>query len=178
MSKRLSNYHCVKSVRIQSYSGPHSVRIKENTDQNNSNYTDIFQAVSHSNKKNNDEIKNISNTSFTSIKSQLEMIKKEVHEIYLKPKCSKYNSKEKNDKVNNDETGNLKHAIRTCLIIGDSIVTGIDENQVVKVQNFRGATIDEMKHDFVQLLKKTPEHITLHIGKNHVVLKTSRQVLD
>ena len=106
------------------------------------------------------------------------MIKKEVHEIYLKPKCSKYNSKEKNDKVNNDETGNLKHAIRTCLIIGDSIVTGIDENQVVKVQNFRGATIDEMKHDFVQLLKKTPEHITLHIGKNHVVLKTSRQVLD
>ena len=106
------------------------------------------------------------------------MIKKEVHEIYLKPKFSKYNSTEKNDKVNNDETGNLKHAIRTCLIIGDSIVTGIDENQVVKVQNFRGATTDEMKHDFVQLLKKTPEHITLHIGKNHVVLKTSRQVLD
>ena len=30
--------HCVKSVHIWSYSGPHSVRMKENTDQNNSEY--------------------------------------------------------------------------------------------------------------------------------------------
>ena len=36
MSKRL--LHCVKSVRIQSYSGPYSVRIRENADQNNSEY--------------------------------------------------------------------------------------------------------------------------------------------
>ena len=38
-------YHCVKSVRIQSYSGPYSVRMRENTDQNNSKYTDTFHAV-------------------------------------------------------------------------------------------------------------------------------------
>ena len=30
--------HCVKSVRIQSYSGPYSVRLQDNTDQNNSKY--------------------------------------------------------------------------------------------------------------------------------------------
>ena len=30
--------HCVKSVRIQSYSGPYSVQMRENTDQNNSEY--------------------------------------------------------------------------------------------------------------------------------------------
>ena len=30
--------HCVKSIRIRSYSGPYSVRMRENTDQNNSEY--------------------------------------------------------------------------------------------------------------------------------------------
>ena len=30
--------HCVKSVRIRSYCGPYSVRMRENTDQNNSEY--------------------------------------------------------------------------------------------------------------------------------------------
>ena len=30
--------HCVKSVRIRSYSDPYSVQIRENTDQNNSEY--------------------------------------------------------------------------------------------------------------------------------------------
>ena len=28
--------HCVKSISIQSYSGPYSVQMRENTDQNNS----------------------------------------------------------------------------------------------------------------------------------------------
>ena len=30
--------HCVKSVSIWSYSGPHLVRMQENMDQNNSEY--------------------------------------------------------------------------------------------------------------------------------------------
>ena len=30
--------HCVKSVLIRSYSGPYSVQMRENTDQNNSEY--------------------------------------------------------------------------------------------------------------------------------------------
>ena len=58
-------------------------------------------------------------------------------------------AKTKNDKANSDETpGNFKHAwpAGTCLIVGDSILTGIDEkrlsrnNQVVKVRNFRSET--------------------------------------
>ena len=36
MFKWDSGHHSVKSVRIRSYSGPYSVRIQENTDQNNS----------------------------------------------------------------------------------------------------------------------------------------------
>ena len=64
---------------------------------------------SHSNKENNDE-NNISNTCITNIKSHLELVRKEKGHIYLKQKCSEYNSKEKNYKVNYDETpANLKH---------------------------------------------------------------------
>ena len=34
----LHHQHCAKSVRIVGYSGPCSVRMRENTDQNNSEY--------------------------------------------------------------------------------------------------------------------------------------------
>ena len=123
----------------------------------------------------------------TSIKTQLELVRKEKYDVYLKQKSSKYNSKERNDKANNDETpGNFKHAwpAGTCLIVGDSILTGIDEkrllrnNQVVKVRDFRDATIDDLKHHLVPLLKKKPEHIILHNGTNDAVSKTSRRILD
>ena len=115
------------------------------------------------------------------------MVRKEKHDVYLKQKSSENNSKEKNDKANNDETpGNFKHAwpAGTCLIVRDSILTGIDQkrlsrnNQAVKVRDFRGATVDDLKHHLVPLLKKKPEHITLDIGTNDAVSKTSRQILD
>ena len=111
------------------------------------------------------------------------MVTKEKYDIYLKQKCSEYNNKEKNDKANNDETpGNFKDALPTgtCLIVEDSILTGIDEkrlsrkNQVVKVRYFRGATIDDLKHH----LLPEHEHIILHIGTNYAVSKTSRKILD
>ena len=38
MTKELQGVHCVKSVPIRSYSGPYSVRMRGNTDQNNSEY--------------------------------------------------------------------------------------------------------------------------------------------
>ena len=141
----------------------------------------------HTNKENSDENNNISNTCITSIKSQLELVRKEKHAIYLKQKCSEYNNKEKHDKANNDETlGNFKHAwpAGNCLIVGDSILTGIDEkllsrnNQVVKVRDFRGVTIDDLRHHLISLLEKKPKHIILHIGTNDPVSKKSRQIID
>ena len=36
--------HCVKSVCIWRYSGPYSVRMRENTDQNNSEYVYILRS--------------------------------------------------------------------------------------------------------------------------------------
>ena len=53
---------------------------------------DIFKP--HSSKENNGENNNISNTCITSIKSQLELVRKK-HDIYLKQKSSEYNSKDK-----------------------------------------------------------------------------------
>ena len=42
----------------------------------------------------------------------------------------------------------------------------------------KSATIDDLKHHLVPLLKKKPEHIILHIGVNDAVSKMSRQILD
>ena len=36
--------HCVKSVRIRSYSGPYSVWMRKNTDQNNSEYGNFLRS--------------------------------------------------------------------------------------------------------------------------------------
>ena len=38
--------HCVKSIRIQSYSGPYSVRMRQKTDQNNSEYGNFTRSDS------------------------------------------------------------------------------------------------------------------------------------
>ena len=43
---KLSNYyHCLKSVPIRNYSGPYSVRIRGNTDQNNSEFRHFSPSV-------------------------------------------------------------------------------------------------------------------------------------
>ena len=44
-NKNYKNFHCVKSVRIRSYGGPYSVRMRENTDQNNSKYGHFSRKV-------------------------------------------------------------------------------------------------------------------------------------
>ena len=49
---------------------------------------------------------------------------------------------------------------------------------MVQVRDFRGATIDDLKHHLVPLLKKKAEHIILHIGTNDAVSKTSEQIVD
>ena len=44
--RRVSNKsHCVKSVRIRSYSGLYSVRMRENMDENNSKYRHLSRSA-------------------------------------------------------------------------------------------------------------------------------------
>ena len=42
----LNTYNCVKCVRMRSFFGPHSVRMRENKDQRNSEYWHILRSIS------------------------------------------------------------------------------------------------------------------------------------
>ena len=47
---KAKQYHSVKIVRIRSYSGPHSVRMRENKDQNNSKHGHFLRSIDLSKK--------------------------------------------------------------------------------------------------------------------------------
>ena len=72
----------------------------------------------------------------------------------------------------------------TTLLVGDSIVSGIEENRIshhwrkVKLKSFLGATIEDMYEYIKPLLKKYQKNIILHIGTNSIANVTSRTVLD
>ena len=52
------------------------------------------------------------------------------------------------------------------------------KGRVVKVYNFRGATVDDMKHHVVLLLRKEPSFVISHAGTNDAPYLTSRTILD
>ena len=70
------------------------------------------------------------------------------------------------------------------LIVGDSIVSGIEENRIsrqwrkVKVKSFTAARIEDMYDYLKPLLKECPKNIILHIGTNNTINEASRIVLD
>ena len=72
----------------------------------------------------------------------------------------------------------------TRLIVGDSILAGIDENRLwtwkhkVKVRYFPGARTDDLYDYMKPLLRKSPDCIILHIGTNDAVNNASREILD
>ena len=84
------------------------------------------------------------------------------HEFYWNINVQKIRGK-KNDAVTNNKTpDNFKYTwpAGTCIRVGDSIQTGVDEkqlskhNQVIKIRDLRGAIIDDLKHHLFSLLKK------------------------
>ena len=67
--------------------------------------------------------------------------------------------------------------------MGDSVITGIDEkrlskNRLVKVHDFREATLADINHHIIPILNKKPDVIILHVGTNDSVSRTSREILD
>ena len=67
--------------------------------------------------------------------------------------------------------------------MGDSIIAGIDgirlsKNRLVKVHDFRGATLADINHHIVPILKKIPDAIILDVGTNDFASRTSREILD
>ena len=48
----------------------------------------------------------------------------------------------------------------------------------VKVHNFRGATLDDMKYHVIPIIRKEPSFAILHIGTNDAPHTTSKEILD
>ena len=52
------------------------------------------------------------------------------------------------------------------------------KGRVVKVERFRGATVDDMKHHVIPLLRKEPSFVIIQVGTNNAPYWTSRKRLD
>ena len=92
---------------------------------------------------------------------------------------------DENCTINEASPKEIKHTwpAGTCVIVGDSIITGIDEkrlskNRLVKVHDFEGATLAYINHHIIPIIKKKPDVIILHVGTNDFVLRTSREILN
>ena len=69
----------------------------------------------------------------------------------------------------------------TTLIVGDSMLFGIDEKRMMKntkVRVFPGSTIDDLKIYITPLLYKKPKTIILHIGTNNCKFNNSIQIKE
>ena len=71
----------------------------------------------------------------------------------------------------------------TCVVIGDSMVAGIDEHKMtskrlIKVRSFPRATSSDMYHYFVPILESKPDHVMLHVGTNDVDHYKGTEIVD
>ena len=87
---------------------------------------------------------------------------------------------------NNTKTGETqgKCPDDTAHIIGDSILNGIIQarlsrkERAIKVHNFRDATLDDMKHYVIPLIRKEPSFVIIRTGTSDASYSTSQKLLD
>ena len=118
-----------------------------------------------------------------STENQLEEVIREKKEKFYEFKNYNNKNSEPIATNNNGETqGNYPDG--TTFIIRDSILNGIIQEQlsrkgrVVKVHNFQGATVDDLKHHVIPLIRKEPSFVIIHAGTNDAPYLTSREILD
>ena len=81
-----------------------------------------------------------------------------------------------------DDSSPATYPPNTTIIIGDSMLNGIEENKLsmkhrnVKVRNFPGANIDDMSDYIKPILSRKPKNIILHIGTNDCINSTPGQI--
>ena len=112
-----------------------------------------------------------------SLQDQLEEVKKKKKEEF-------YASKKSNSKDNHTSSSQDLYPSNTIVIAGDSIINGVFEdrlrrrNHVVKVRNFPGANVEDMRYNLIPLIRKKPSHLIIHAGTNDAKKFTSREILD
>ena len=117
------------------------------------------------------------------MQNQLEEVIREKKEKFYEFKKSDDKNSEPISTNNKGETQG-KYPDRTAVIIGDPILNGIIQERLtrkgraVKVQNFRGATVDDMKHHVIPLLREEPSFIIIRAGTNDALYLTSRKILE
>ena len=52
------------------------------------------------------------------------------------------------------------------------------KTHLVKVRNFPGANVEDMRHNLIRLIRKKPSHLIIHTGTNDAKKFTSREILD
>ena len=110
-----------------------------------------------------------------SLQDQLEEVKKKKEEFYA--------SKKSNSKDNHISSSQDLYPRNTIVIAGDSIINGVFEdrlrtkNHVVKVRNFSGANVEDVRHNLIPLIRKKPSHLIIHAGMNDAKKFTSREIL-
>ena len=67
----------------------------------------------------------------------------------------------------------------TTLVIGDSLLNGIDESKLVntKVRIYPGASVDDMFYNIFPLLRKNPSNVIIHAGTNNAKTESSTQMI-
>ena len=106
-----------------------------------------------------------------------EMIREKKEKFYEFKNGGNKNS----DSTNNNGETQGKYPDGTAVIIGDSILNGITQERLcrkrhaAKVHNFRRATVDDMKHHVMPLLRKELSLVIIHAGTNDAPYSTSRK---
>ena len=71
----------------------------------------------------------------------------------------------------------------TLLIVGDSILNGIQENRMsfngsIKVRPFPGAVVNDFYNYLEPLMEKKPEKLIIHAGSNDALDKTAEEIFN
>ena len=72
----------------------------------------------------------------------------------------------------------------TCVIVGDSLVNGIDEKRLskkqgnVEVSHFSEAGIENINQHIISIIKKQSDYLIVHAGTNDTTTNTSKKVVD
>ena len=117
-----------------------------------------------------------------SIEEQLSEVIKEKQERYYQQKIanSATNETQQNNKENTSKERQGKYPNGTTVVLGDPIFNGVVQEKLsrpgrpVKVYNFRGATLDDMKYHVIPIIRKEPSFAILHIGTNDTSHTTSK----
>ena len=107
------------------------------------------------------------------LKQQLEQVR-----LQKKLEYNNYQSQQR-DKTSNEQDN---YPPGTCVIIRDSILNGLIEENVLKQHNVRirkfpAATVDDLNYHVHPILREKPKHTIIHIGTNDATRSTSREIL-